>query len=258
MPSDLDLNGDGLLGTQKDDHGYGEFPGQGGMALLSRYPVDHANSRDFSKMLWKDFPNAIFPAGVSEQQRLSSVGHWEVPVILPDNTVLHLLAYHATTPAFDGPEDFNSRRNHDENAFWLRYLEGALPWKPPSNNFVILGDANLDPVDGDGRQQVIRDLLSLPILQDPKPTSRGAVEATASQGGVNAKHTGDAALDTADWRDVNGPGNLRVDYILPSRDLKVLDAGVFWPASDEESPDYLSSRSPDQSWHGLIWVDISR
>jgi endonuclease/exonuclease/phosphatase family metal-dependent hydrolase len=179
-------------------------------------------------------------------------------VILPNSTLLHVLAYHATTPAFDGPEDFNGRRNHDENAFWLRYLEGALQGKPPLSSFVILGDANLDPADGDGRRQAVKQLLALPLVRDPKPNSRGAVAASATQAGVNAIQSGDAALDTADWRDTNGPGNLRVDYVLPSRDLSVSDAGVYWPAPDEPGWDILSSRNTDVSWHGLVWVDISR
>jgi hypothetical protein len=253
----LDMNGDGRLGTARDAQGFGEFPGQGGMAFLSRYLFDSANTRDFSNLLWRDFPNAIPPKAAQATQRLSSVGHWDVPVILPDGAVLRLLAYHATTPVFDGPEDFNGRRNHDENAFWLSYLDGALGSTPPSDRFVILGDANLDPADGEGRRQVISGLLTHRLLQDPKPTSRGAVEAGATQGGVNAIQIGNAALDTADWRDVDGPGNLRVDYVLPSRDLSVSDAGVYWPASDGSGWDILRNRDPAISWHGLVWVDVS-
>jgi hypothetical protein len=75
MPSDLDLNGDGLFGTRQDVHGFGEFAGQGGMALLSRHPLDHTNAQDFSRMLWRDLPGAISPVGMSKMQRLSSVGH---------------------------------------------------------------------------------------------------------------------------------------------------------------------------------------
>ncbi|MGR3662426.1 MAG: endonuclease/exonuclease/phosphatase family protein [Paracoccaceae bacterium] len=254
----LDLNGDGRFGTARDTQGYGDFAGQGGMAILSRYPVNTADAQDFSSLLWHNFPDAIPPENTAKIQRLSSVGHWDVPVELPDGSVLHLLAYHATTPAFDGPEDFNGRRNHDENAFWLRYLDGELSWRLPDENFIILGDANLDPADGDGRQSAISAMLSHPKIHDPQPKSQGAIEASAIQGGVNQSQTGDPALDTADWRDENGPGNLRVDYVLPSVDLTLTDAGVFWPASGEEGFDFLSRRDPKRSWHGLVWVDISR
>ena len=258
----FDLDGDGLTGTARDAQGYGDFAGNGGMALLSRLPIAAIGARDFSGMLWRDLPGAQLaelPEDDSNAiQRLSSVGHWDVPVILPDGTALHLLAYHAGTPAFDGPQDRNGKRNSDENAFWLRYLEGALPWPPPDAPLVILGDANLDPIDGDGKRGAIRALLEHPDLQDPQPKSAGAVQAALAQGGINARHRGDPALDTADWRDRNGPGNLRVDYVLPSRDLKVLDAGVFWPAPNEADAATLRDRDPSVSWHGLVWVDIAR
>ncbi|MFV2002837.1 MAG: endonuclease/exonuclease/phosphatase family protein, partial [Paracoccaceae bacterium] len=256
----LDMDGDGRSGTPADAQGYGRFAGQGGMALLSRLPIDADGARDFSGFLWKDFPDAIWPAQtaaeVMEIQRLSSVAHWDVPVILPDGSALHLLAYHASTPVFDGPEDRNGRRNYDQNVFWLRYLEGALPWTPPDEPFVIFGDANLDPVDGAGRRSAIRALLAYPGIQDPRPKSAGAVAAASAQGGANLRQRGDPAFDTADWRDVDGPGNLRVDYVLPSRDLRVLDAGVFWPAPDEAGAAILNGRDPDVGWHGLVWVDV--
>ena len=261
----LDMDGDGRTGTARDAQGYGDFAGHGGMALLSRLPIDTRNARDFSKLLWQDLPGARLASlpvgdqsmpGANDLQRLSSVGHWDVPVILPDGAALHLFAYHADAPAFDGPEDRNGQRNHDENMFWLRYLEGALVWPPPQSAFVILGDANLDPSDGDGERTAIRALLEHPDIQDPQPMSAGAAEAALAQGGINARHSGDPALDTADWRDVNGPGNLRVDYVLPSRDMEVLDAGVFWPASNEDGAAILSQRDPAVSWHGLVWVDV--
>lgn len=263
----LDLNGDGRLGTPDDAQGYGEFAGQGGMALLSKFPIDKANIRDFSHILWKDIPGGELPVWprnkkqaerAMDVQRLSSVGHWDVPVSMPDGGVLHLLAYHATTPAFDGPEDRNGLRNHDENTFWLSYLAGELDWLPPNGPFVLLGDSNLDPTDGDGKRRTMAALLGQPMFQDPMPTSRGAAEASRLQGDKNNSHRGDPALDTADWNDDFGPGNLRVDYVLPSNGLEIQDAGVFWPASDEADFNLLKNRDPAVSWHGLVWVDIRR
>jgi Endonuclease/Exonuclease/phosphatase family len=262
----LDMDHDGRLGGARDAQGYGEYSGQGGMAILSKFPIDTAGARDFSGFLWRDLPGARLPdwpngdlgEKTNDIQRLSSVGHWDVPVILPDGPPLRLLAFHATTPVFDGPEDRNGLRNADEIAFWQRYLDGALPWAAPQTRFVVLGDANLDARDGDGRRAAIRDLLADVRLQDPRPASAGAVEAALQQGGANLRQSGDAALDTADFRDVGGPGNLRVDYVLPSADLTVLDAGVFWPATGAPGRSALGRRDPKASWHALVWVDLGR
>ena len=259
MYTGLDMDGDGRVGTARDAQGYGEFAGQGGMAILSVFPIDAGAARDFSMILWPELPGAGFgDLPVHPTQRLSSVGHWDVPVLVGNGAPLHVLTFHATTPAFDGPEDRNGLRNRDEIGVWSSYLDGGLGVKPPDQRFVIVGDANLDPTDGDGQKQAIVDLIARPDLQDPKPASRGGAEASRAQGGVNLVQAGDPSLDTADWRDAEGPGNLRVDYVLPSRDLTVADAGVFWPAPGEPGYDIIADRDLTQSWHGLVWVDVLR
>ena len=258
----LDLDGNGYLGDARDAQGYGEFAGQGGMAILSKYPIATENVVDFSQLLWRDMPGATLPETqnrdqIDPTQRLSSVAHWDVPVNLPDGTILRLLAYHATTPVFDGPEDRNGLRNNDETTFWLRYLDGDLSQIPPRETFVILGDANLDPIDGDGRQQSINSLLNSGYVKDTKPRSNYARDASIIQGGANATHRGDPATDTADWRDQNGPGNLRVDYVLPSSDLNVIGSGVNWPSSEHRAA-MSNERDDGFVGHGLVWVDITR
>ncbi len=247
LATGLDMDGNGRLGEPRDAQGYGRFSGQGGMALLSRLPIDREAARDFSDFLWRDLPGALLPerdgapfpsARAQAAQRLSSVGHWQVPVILPDGRRLTLLAFHATPPVFDGPEDRNGRRNHDEIAFWNLLLEGALPYPPPEGPVVVLGDANLDPEDSEGRTEAIRALLSHPRLQDPAPTSPGAAAA------------GDAT-DTVDW-DEPVPGNLRVDYVLPGRGLTVTGAGVWWPAPGSPEAEIAAAASR----HRLVWADV--
>jgi hypothetical protein len=252
LATGLDLDGDGRTGGPRDAQGYGEFAGQGGMALLSRLPLDAAAHRDFSAFLWRDLPGAIPPADTAAGQRLSSVGHWDLALVLPDGRRIRLWAWHATPPVFDGPEDRNGRRNHDEAAFWLRYLDGDLPMVPEEAPFVLLGDANLDPLDGDGRPEALEALLGHPRLADPQPGSAGGRAAAARDGGVNAGHRGDPGRDTADWPDGPGePGNLRVDYVLPSRDWRIFGAGVWWP---EAEPD--AGLAALASRHRLVWVDV--
>jgi hypothetical protein len=251
----LDLDGDGRLGGPGDAQGWGQFAGQGGMALLSRYPVDQAKSQDFTGYLWKDLPGSLMPgAGLTPAaqaiQRLSTTGHWDVALDLPDGKALHLLAFMASPPVFDGPEDRNGRRNHDEAAFWQGYIDGKLPMAPPDGAFVVLGDANLDPMDGDGRGDAMRALLADPHLQDPGPTSSGAFAAALSP--INAGHRGEPGRATAVWDKPGQPGALRVDYVLPSVDLKVTGSGVFWPAAEE--PD--AALAEGASRHRLVWVDV--
>ena len=111
-----------------------------------------------------------------------------------------------------------------------------------------MGDTNLDPVDGDGRREGMAALLAR--VQDPRPKSEGA--AMAPREGANAVQKGDPALDTADWPDADGPGNLRVDVVLPSPDLTVTGSGVLWPAPGQPLAETAATASP----HRLVWVDL--
>jgi len=239
LATGLDLDGDGRLGTGDDAQGFGAFQGRKAMAVLSRLPLGEV--RDFSATLWRDLPDNLMPPApekVAAVQRLSSTAHWDVPV-RTGTTTLHLLAYSATPPVF-GTGDRNARRNHDETAFWAGY--------DPGGPFVILGDTNLDPVDGEGRRDAWAAIA--PLVQDPQPRSAGG--AAAPQDGANAAHEGDPAQDTADWPDSDGPGNMRVDVVLPAKGLTVVGSGVFWPAPGEPLADTVAAASR----HRLVWVDL--
>ena len=118
--------------------------------------------------------------------------------------------------------------------------------------FVIAGDMNADPLDGDSTMNAMDQLLNHSLINASHvPTSKGAMVASQVQGGVNTQHKGDAAADTADFNDERGPGNLRIDYVLPSHQLKIKDSGVFWP-----EPGTLGSDWIDVSDHRLVWIDI--
>lgn len=239
----LDLDGDGLLGGPGDAQGYGEFAGQGGMAILSRFPVQEEGVRDFSRLLWRDLPGAVLPVRqgspfyrpeATAVLRLSSVGHWVVPIDLPGGGSLWVGAYHATTPVFDGPEDRNGLRNRDENRFWSQYLDGAFGAVP--DRFVLLGDANLDPYGGDGQRQAIRQLLLHPRLQDPLPKTPWGDQATAL------------------WK--SDPGPLRVDYVLPSTELAVAASGLTGTGDGSGLGARLAEAGLHSPIHRLVWVDV--
>jgi hypothetical protein len=106
-----------------------------------------------------------------------------------------------------------------------------------------MGGTNLDPADGEGRREAMAALLVHPMLQDPAP--RGA------SGHADPGHAGDPALDTA----LFAPplGGLRTEVILPSADLAVAGAGVFWPPQG----DPLAVVAATASRHRLVWVDIA-
>lgn len=228
----VDLNGDGRISLPDDGQGYGEFRGQGAMALLSRFPLVSEALRDFSGLLWMELPDARIPTypngtpypstSARAAQRLSTTGHWVVPVQTPQGR-LDILAFHATPPVFDGPEDFNGLRNADEITFWLHYLDGRLG-PVPDAPFVILGIANLDPLSGGGDRDALSKLLFDPRMADPDPQ-------------------GPRGRATVEWANVSPPQQ-RVDYALPASSLTVRGSGIVWPSG------------PDAGRHGLVWVDV--
>ncbi|MGD8200791.1 endonuclease/exonuclease/phosphatase family protein [Ornithinimicrobium sp. W1679] len=271
VPSGYDLNNDGTVGGPDDAFGFGFFPGQYGMVVYSMYPIDTDGVRTFQLFRWSDMPGNLLPeefysAEEQEVLRLSSKSHWDVPVEVGNKTV-HVLAAHPTPPIFDGPEDRNGRRNHDEIRFWADYVgspkesayiyddEGVSGGLKPGERFVIVGDYNADPYDGDSVDGAIDQLLDhRRVNTSVTPLSPGGVEQALLQGGVNAEHRGDPAFDTADFNEP--PGNLRVDYVLPSRSLKIEEAGVFWPISDDPLFRLVGVWPFPTSDHRLVWVDV--
>lgn len=232
MATGRDLDGDGRLGGARDAQGYGWFAGDQGIAVMSRYPIRTQEVQNYSALLWKDLPGANLTATeaseIGDIQRLSSTVHWVVPIEAGQQTV-ELLVFSATPPVFDGPDDRNGRRNMDELRLWSLYLDGALG-AYSGGLFIIAGNMNIDPQKGEGRKQGIKAMLADQRVQDPRPAS-------------NAH-----GVDTADWDDPV-PGDMRVDYVLPSSQFKVTNAGVYWPDDDP--------RISAASRHRLVWVDVT-
>jgi hypothetical protein len=120
-----------------------------------------------------------------------------------------------------------------------------------------MGDQNSDPVDGASLHDAIVDLLANPRIDSRfVPRSDGAVEAAALQGGVNIAQHGDPRFDTGDFND-RVAGNLRVDYLLPSKGLMVCGGGVFWPTRADPGAHLVWGDPPPSSDHRLVWIDVS-
>ena len=277
IPSGFDLNNDNSVGGPDDALGFGFFPGQFGMAVYSMYPIDEAAVRTFQNFLWKDMPGNRMPPGwySAEEQAVlpvSSKSHWDLPIRIGKRTV-HFLTSHPTPPVFDGDEDRNGRRNYDEIKLWADYVtpgagnylyddEGTTGGLAPGASFVIAGDQNSDPLDGDSIPGSIQQLIDSPRVNDSHtPDSAGAVEATERQGRINLTHRSDPRFDTADFSD-SAPGNLRADYVLPSSDLRIWDSAVFWPLRSDPLSRLTGEFNVEvpfgfpTSDHRLVWVDV--
>jgi len=266
VPTGHDLDNDGKTNGPADAFGFGRYPGEYGMALLSRFPIQQDDIRTFRKLRWQEMPENLMPDGAggrpdfySAQEcqlfRLSSKSHWDVPITV-NGKVIHFLCSHPTPPVFDGPEDSNGRRNFDEVRLWADYLndarhpvwirddQGNKGGLSADADFVILGDLNAEPVRGDAAygKRAIELLLNHPRVVDPRPQSMGALEQPNLQ-----NLPGYAEFKTSDFG--------RLDYVLHSKSLKTLQTGVFWPTKDSKLFDLVAT-SQSSSDHRLVWLDV--
>jgi hypothetical protein len=254
--SGLDFDNSGSINANpgsdsygNDCYGFGRFPGQFAMAVLSKYPIRVAEVRTLANFLWRDMPGALLPEinGFSwysavelDAFRLSSKSHWDIPIEVGGH-VVHLLGSHPTPPTFDGSEDRNGKRNHDEIRLWADYIDpsragyiyddaGGLRGLGADRRFVIAGDNNADPEDGDSVSGAAQQYTEHPLINS-------ALVPSSSGGGT----------DTAEFA-----GGLRVDYVLPSEaGFAVVGGGVFWPASGEDGRSLVSV-----SDHRMVYMDL--
>ncbi len=263
IPTPFDFNNNGKYSEPEDCYGYGKYPGQYAFAVLSKYPILTDQIRTFQMFLWKDMPGAVLPMNPLTPDdpddfwynpdeiavfRLSSKNHCDVPVNV-NGEIIHLLCSHPTPPVFDGPEDFNGRRNHDEIRFWADYVtpgqneyiyddDGVQGGLDADKRFVILGDQNADPVAGDSFNFAARQFINHPLIDSSfTPTSNGSIE-----------FSGDPC-DTATFL-------LRADYVLPSKyGFKIANGGVFWPTTNDLLY-YLFSDGSTSTDHRPVWLDL--
>ena len=214
LATGLDLDGDGVAGGEagtferaRDSHGFGVFEGQYGMAVLSKHPIDTGAVRTFRTFRWKDMPGARLPERpggapfysdeVLAILRLSSKSHWDVPVRIGAATV-HLLASHPDAPRLrrTGRPERHPERGRDPVLGRLRrrredyILDDAGAVRAGSSagaHFVIAGDLNADPVDGESVPGLPRNSsLEHPLVNaSVTPASEGAAAAAVAQGGAN-------------------------------------------------------------------------
>ncbi len=263
IPSGMDIDNNGKVVTEpgsrlygNDCYGWGEYPGQYAMALLSKYPIRRDQVRTFRKFLWKDMPNNKMPVGSehggqflteeeAEKFRLSSKSHWDVPVNI-DGTTVHILMAHPTPPVFDAEANLNGRRNHDEVRLLTDYVKGKdyiyddsgqKGGLPEAAKFVLMGDMNASPGGADNFQAA-KLLINNPEMNTSTfPMSQGGIDIGAA-----------ARFNTM--------SDLRVDYVLPSEEITIKGSGVFWPGLGPDSL-LLKEVVKNASDHRMVWVETA-
>ncbi len=265
--SGQDLNNDKKISLPEDAFGFGRYEGQYAFALLSKYPFDTAQIRSFQKFIWAEMPDAKKPLNENGSPyysreawdifRLSSKNHIDIPIQLPSGDLIHTILAHPTPPVFDGPEDRNGLRNFDEIRLLRDYISGAKYLKDDKgkkgglkagSSFVIMGDLNADPVDGDSYPGAIDQLLDAPNIH--AEIAKGGLIPKSKGGKAHnqkAGDKGDPAFDTSFF-------GKRIDYVLPSKDLNVIASGVFWPAEGEAL--FNQVKNKNASDHLLVWMDL--
>jgi endonuclease/exonuclease/phosphatase family metal-dependent hydrolase len=256
---DFDNNGteDGTPGDRtygNDSFGFGEYPGQYALAILSKKPIDERAVRTFRTFAWADMPDSLIIRDEEAERylndaearafRLSSKTHADIPIEIGDRTVNALLA-HPTPPVFDGPANFNGRRTHDEIRLLADYVAGEEYVYDDSGLYgglddeascVLMGDMNAGPGDEESLEAANEFLLDNEDFGgQPLPTSPGGT---------------DAGGETATFDD-----GLTIDYVLPSPNLDVEASDVVWPAAATD--DELLTDVEAASDHRLVWADLA-
>jgi PKD repeat protein len=279
VDSGVDYNNNGTLGEADDAYGFGRYPGQYCMVILSKYEIDTSSARTFQNFLWKDMPGANEPLNADETSyysaeawdafRLSSKTHIDLPILI-NGEVVHVLASHPTPPVFDGDEDRNGKRNFDEIRMWADYIDpNAGDYLYDDNSvmgvtlaadtrFVIMGDENASSVEGDAFTNgsdvtAINQLLDSAFVNPFMGEDSSNPQIPVSAGGAD-NDSGNiyGSTHTASWQ-------MRADYVLPSAyGLAVEQSGVFWPMESDDLG-YLTNDDggADSSDHRLVWMDLT-
>ncbi|MEM7681226.1 MAG: endonuclease/exonuclease/phosphatase family protein [Planctomycetota bacterium] len=273
----VDFDNNGITGQANDAFGFGSFPGQFGMAVVSMYPIEGA--RTFQNFLWKDMPGARLPddpsTGAADDWyspaeldifRLSSKSHWDVTLDV-DGQDLHLLASHPTPPVFDSVSipgfpadpfsgelvDYNGKRNADEIRFWEDYIQGSLGPAETSEDYIYDDAGVFGGLEEGASFVVLGDLNNDPSIDEGDGIKSAIQDLLADpllqdpvpMSDINASDPSFDNDDTATFA-------LRADYVLPSADLTVTDSEVVFLAFGEDG--FPATVSSD---HRMVWVDLT-
>ncbi|GAB3190323.1 endonuclease/exonuclease/phosphatase family protein [Nesterenkonia suensis] len=274
IDSGTDLDGDGRIGGPADALGYGEFPGQYGMAIFSAHPIVEDEVRTFQDFLWSDMPeNSLPDAGYTDLDksvlRLASTSLWDVPVEVGDEgETLHIIAN--SQPPEEEARGFDVERATDERQLIADYVsadssdgwyiyddDGETGGLTPGSSFVIAGEPGSAPGESrplgsqeDRESEETPSLLDSPAVQDPLP------EAVTEQS-LSARPGEADATDEHATRAVDGAEDRRVSLVLPDADAEVTDSGIFWPGEGEFGFNLVDPEDGASLRDRLVWVDLA-
>ena len=149
------------------------------------FPIDFEAARTFQLFLWEDMPGGPLPddpATVAPADsyspaalavfRLSSKTHWDLPIDVEGAPSTFWSAIRLR-PCSTGRRTATAPRNFDEIRFWADYVtpgppasdyiyddDGTHGGLPAGARFVIAGDQNSDPLDGDSIPGAAQQLAS--------------------------------------------------------------------------------------------------
>ncbi|UJF18520.1 endonuclease/exonuclease/phosphatase family protein [Vibrio sp. SS-MA-C1-2] len=203
--------------------------------------------------------------------RLSSKNHVDVTVNIPTiegDKPVHLLLSHPTPAIFDTYSKHNMMMNRDEIQFWADYINGesymyddngVYGGLSEGNSFIILGDLNSDPYNGESYNNTIKSLIDHHNVNTQ--ASNGTLT-PSSQGGLEEDYQGNENVNLEN--NTLTPWATRVDFNIPSSDLNVTETGVYWPAAGEPgrllmNDSRIGSNGTGKdisSDHRMVWVNI--
>ncbi len=264
IDSGADLDGDGRVGGPADAIGYGNHPGERGMAVFSAHPIVQDEVRTFQEFLWEDMPENSIPEGQFSNLeksvlRLPSTSMWDVPIEVPGEPGhVHVVATDLnSSPRSARPDE---ARNEDQrrmvtdfvsgSAWYLYDDDGARGGLGAEDSFVIAGSlADEQELMTSPAEKVpeLSTLLKSEVLQDPAPEAVTDEPLPERDGDADPKATQGLS---------NGEA-VRSSYVLPATALEVDGTGVFWPAEGEFGFDLVDPAESASPSGRLVWLDIA-
>lgn len=254
--SGVDLDGDGTIGGPGDAVGYGDYAGQYGTVIFSKYPIVEEDVRTFREFLWSDLPNASMPRDEyssleSSVLRLNETSMWDVPLDI-DGEAVHVISSSVASP----PDASNAEREDDMRRVIADYVEGRAWYlydddgetghMTPGTPFVMAGV----PAAEAGEAGNLDVLLESPVLRDTRPEVVTEVSEEDHPASVWAS-------DQVETRYGNPGQGVRASFVLPSTSLDVNGSGVFWPAEGEYGYEVVDPDSVYSLEDRLVWLDLT-